>query len=94
MELCLHLKDIVDFLILCVSVNEQVVHGIPSDYMLQEGDIVSVDCGVCKNGFYGDSAYTFLVGEVDNNVKSLLKVTKKLCIKESDKRYMGKELGI
>lgn len=78
---------------LCVSVNEQVVHGIPSDYMLQEGDIVSVDCGVCKNGFYGDSAYTFLVGEVDNNVKSLLKVTKEALYKGIEQAIHGKRIG-
>ena len=56
---------------LCVSVNEVVVHGIPSNYTLRDGDIVSVDCGVVKNGFNGDSAYTFCVGEVDEKVKAL-----------------------
>ena len=50
---------------LCVSVNEQVVHGLPSDYALREGDIVSVDCGTIMKGFYGDSAYTFAVGRID-----------------------------
>ncbi len=53
---------------LCISVNEQVVHGFPGERPLQEGDIVSIDCGVFKNGFYGDSAYTFAVGEVDEEV--------------------------
>ena len=48
---------------LCTSVNQQVVHGIPSGYVLKEGDIVSVDCGVLFQGYYGDSAYTFAVGE-------------------------------
>ena len=57
---------------LCVSPNEQVVHGIPNDSPLKEGDILSVDCGVLKNGFYGDHAYTFEVGEVDPTVKKLL----------------------
>ena len=61
---------------LCVSPNEQVVHGIPNDSPLKEGDILSVDCGVLKNGFYGDHAYTFEVGEVDPTVKKLLEVTK------------------
>lgn len=61
---------------LCVSPNEQVVHGIPNDTPLVEGDILSVDCGVLKNGFYGDHAYTFEVGEVSPEVKKLLKVTK------------------
>ena len=61
---------------LCVSPNEQVVHGIPNDTPLIEGDILSVDCGALKNGFYGDHAYTFEVGEVDPEVKKLLEVTK------------------
>jgi methionyl aminopeptidase len=61
---------------LCTSVNEQVVHGIPSAYMLKEGDVVSIDCGVRKNGFYGDTAYTFPVGEVSEAVKNLLNITK------------------
>src|SRR5690606_9271511 len=50
---------------LCISVNEQVVHGFPSDYVLKDGDIVSVDCGVFMNGFHGDHAYTFAIGNVD-----------------------------
>jgi len=58
------------------SVNEQVVHGIPTDRELKEGDIVGVDIGVLKNGFYGDHAYTFAVGEIDPKVAQLLKVTK------------------
>jgi len=61
---------------LCTSVNDEVVHGIPSGYTLQEGDIVSVDCGVILDGWYGDSAYTFPVGEIDNSVRRLLEFTK------------------
>lgn len=61
---------------LCVSPNAQVVHGVPNDRPLEEGDIISIDCGALKNGFYGDHAYTFEVGEVSNEVKKLLKVTK------------------
>lgn len=61
---------------LCTSVNDEVVHGIPSDYRLRSGDIISVDCGVILNGFYGDSAYTFEVGEVDPAVTRLLEYTK------------------
>ena len=61
---------------LCMSVNEQIVHGIPSGYALQEGDILSVDCGAYMNGFHGDSAYTFAVGEVDPRTRELLDVTK------------------
>ena len=57
---------------LCTSVNEQVVHGIPGDIVLKDGDIVSVDCGTYMNGFCGDSAYTFCVGEVDEEVRNLL----------------------
>ncbi len=61
---------------LCTSVNDQVVHGIPSGYILKEGDIISIDCGVIKNGYYGDSAYTFAVGEINDRVRRLLEVTK------------------
>jgi len=61
---------------LCISINEQVVHGFPGDRVLREGDIVSVDCGVLKNGFYGDSAFTFPVGEVKDELKLLMKRTK------------------
>lgn len=62
---------------LCMSPNAQIVHGIPNDKPLQNGDIISVDCGVLKNNFYGDHAYTFEVGEVSEEVKKLLQVTKK-----------------
>ncbi len=61
---------------LCISINEAVVHGIPGDKPLQAGDIVSVDCGAVKNGFYGDHAYTFAIGEVKPEVLRLLRVTK------------------
>ena len=61
---------------LCMSPNSQVVHGIPSDKPLVEGDIISIDCGAIKNGFYGDHAYTFEVGEVDEKTRKLLEVTK------------------
>ena len=61
---------------LCTSVNEEVVHGIPSDYALMEGDIISVDCGVILNGWYGDSAFTFPVGEVKPEVLRLLDFTR------------------
>lgn len=61
---------------LCMSPNAQVVHGIPNDTPLVEGDIISIDCGVLKNEFYGDHAYTFEVGEVAPEVKKLLEVTK------------------
>ncbi len=61
---------------LLISVNEQVVHGLPGDRALRDGDVASVDCGVLMNGFYGDSAYTFMVGEVAEPVKELLRVTR------------------
>ncbi|WP_152285809.1 type I methionyl aminopeptidase [Flavicella marina] len=61
---------------LCMSPNSQVVHGIPNNDLLVEGDIISIDCGALKNGFYGDHAYTFEVGEVDPETKKLLEVTK------------------
>jgi methionyl aminopeptidase len=60
---------------LLISVNDQVVHGLPGDRPLRDGDVASVDCGVLMNGFYGDSAYTFMVGEVAAPVKQLLRVT-------------------
>ncbi len=61
---------------LCMSPNAQIVHGIPNDTPLNEGDIISVDCGALKNGFYGDHAYTFEVGEVAEETKKLLQITK------------------
>jgi len=61
---------------LCTSVNDEVVHGIPSGYILKEGDIISVDCGVILNGWYGDSAFTFAVGEIDEEVRRLLEFTR------------------
>ncbi|HLW31996.1 MAG TPA: type I methionyl aminopeptidase [Aequorivita sp.] len=61
---------------LLTSVNEAVVHGLPTDIPLKEGDVVAIDCGALKNGFYGDHAYTFEVGEVSPEIKQLLKITK------------------
>lgn len=61
---------------LCTSVNDTVVHGIPGKYELKDGDIISIDCGVKKNGYYGDSAYTFPVGEVDGEILTLMQRTK------------------
>jgi len=61
---------------LCMSPNSQVVHGIPNSTPLEEGDIISIDCGAIKNDFYGDHAYTFAVGEIDPETEKLLKVTK------------------
>ena len=61
---------------LCASPNEQIVHGIPTDKPLENGDIISIDCGVIKNEYYGDHAYTFEVGEVNADTKNLLQITK------------------
>ena len=61
---------------LCMSLNEAVVHGFPSDIPLEEGDIISIDCGSLKNEFYGDQAFTFAVGEVSQEIKDLLSVTR------------------
>ena len=62
---------------LCISVNSEVVHGFPSDYVLKNGDIVSIDIGACYKGYHGDSAWTYTVGEVDEEKKFLLEHTKK-----------------
>lgn len=78
---------------LCMSVNEQVVHGIPSKKKLKDGDIVSIDCGVVLNGFYGDSAYTFEVGEVKEEVKLLLQRTKESLYKGIEMAIIGKRIG-
>ncbi|MEZ4887376.1 MAG: type I methionyl aminopeptidase [Chitinophagales bacterium] len=78
---------------LCISVNEEVVHGMPGNYELKEGDIVSIDCGVIANSYYGDSAYTYCVGEVDIKVKNLLEVTKKSLYKGIEQAITGKRVG-
>lgn len=78
---------------LCVSPNEQVVHGIPNDEPLKEGDILSVDCGAIKNGFYGDHAYTFAVGDIDSETEELLKVTKESLYVGLREFRIGKRVG-
>jgi methionyl aminopeptidase len=78
---------------LCISVNEQVVHGIPGKRTLKEGDIVSIDCGTILNGYYGDSAYTFMVGEVDEEVRLLLEKTKESLYKGIGSAIAGKRVG-
>ena len=78
---------------LCTSVNDEVVHGIPNNRTLQEGDIVSVDCGTYMNGFCGDSAYTFCVGEVSPEIKQLLKTTKEALYLGIENAVHGKRLG-
>tara|TARA_B110000196_G_C21004093_1_gene594447 strand:- start:6 stop:785 length:780 start_codon:yes stop_codon:yes gene_type:complete len=78
---------------LCTSVNEAVVHGIPNNQPLQNGDIVSVDCGVFMNDFHGDSAYTFEVGEVKPEIKKLLQVTKECLDKALEVSLSGNRIG-
>jgi methionyl aminopeptidase len=78
---------------LCVSVNEQVVHGFPSERELVDGDIVSVDCGTYLNGFYGDSAYTFLVGEVEEDTRLLLERTRESLYRGIEMAIAGNRVG-
>jgi methionyl aminopeptidase len=78
---------------LCISVNENVVHGFPSDYELKEGDIVSIDCGVLHKGFHSDSAYTYGVGEIDQEVKELLAHTKDSLYLGIEQAVAGKRIG-
>lgn len=77
----------------CVSVNDRVVHGIPDDYVLREGDIVSVDCGVFLDGFHGDSAYTFAIGKVGEAVLKLMAATKTALYKGIDQAVAGNRVG-
>ena len=78
---------------LCMSPNSQVVHGIPNKTPLIEGDIISIDCGSLKNGFYGDHAYTFAVGEIDPETKKLLQVTKESLYKGIAEFKSGNRIG-
>lgn len=78
---------------LCTSVNEEVVHGIPSKYVLRERDIISIDCGVILNGWYGDSAYTFPVGEISEEVKRLLTYTKESLEEGVKEAIAGNRVG-
>ncbi len=78
---------------LCISINEEVVHGIPGNRVLKEGDIVSIDCGVEKDGFFGDHAYTFIAGECDDKTKKLLQVTLDSLYKGIDQAIHGNKIG-
>jgi len=78
---------------LCISVNDEVVHGIPGKRFLQDGDIISVDCGVKKNGYFGDSAYTFAIGIVDPKVLLLMQRTKESLYKAIEVAFAGKRVG-
>jgi len=79
---------------LCISENDKVVHGIPSkDVIFEEGDIISIDCGVLLNGFYGDSAYTFAMGEVSEEARQLMEVTKKALFLGIEQAKAGNRVG-
>ena len=78
---------------LCISINDEIVHGIPNDRELIEGDIVTIDCGVIMNEFYGDSAYTFPVGEIKDELKQLLKITKESIYKGIEQAKANNRLG-
>ncbi|MCH7398702.1 type I methionyl aminopeptidase [Belliella sp. DSM 107340] len=78
---------------LCISVNEVVVHGFPSNYVLKDGDIISIDCGVFHQGFHSDCAYTYPVGEVSSNVLSLLRATKESLFLGIEKAVFGNRIG-
>jgi methionyl aminopeptidase len=78
---------------LCISINDRVVHGIPGAYQLKDGDIVSVDCGVKKDGYCGDSAYTFEVGEIAPAIKKLLQTTKEALYVGISQAVEGKRIG-
>ena len=78
---------------LCISPNAEVVHGIPNKNPIKEGDVLSVDCGVYMNGFYGDHAYSFEVGEVSPEIKKLLQITKESLYKGIEQCIRGKRVG-
>lgn len=78
---------------LCIEVNDEVVHGFPSDYVLKEGDIVGLDCGTIVNGYHGDSCYTFPVGEIDEKAMKLLKTTKESLYIGIEQAKAGNRIG-
>ncbi|GAA4095833.1 type I methionyl aminopeptidase [Mucilaginibacter panaciglaebae] len=78
---------------LCISLNDQVVHGFPGNHILKDGDLVSVDCGVILNKYYGDSAFTFAIGEVSDQVKTLMRVTRECLDKGIEKAIVGNRIG-
>ena len=77
----------------CISMNEAVVHGFPGNHILKEGDIISLDIGIYKNGFHGDSAYTYAIGNVSDDIKKLLKVTKESLYVGIEKARKGNRVG-
>jgi methionyl aminopeptidase len=77
----------------CISVNDAVVHGIPGAYELKDGDVVSVDCGVLMNGFHGDSAYTFALGEISPEILEMMRITKQSLALGVEKAVAGNRIG-
>jgi methionyl aminopeptidase len=77
----------------CISVNDAVVHGFPNTNQLKDGDLISVDIGVFKNGYHGDSAYTYAIGNVNDEVKQLMKITKQSLFKGIEKAVAGNRVG-
>ncbi len=77
----------------CISVNDAVVHGFPNNKDLKDGDLISIDIGVFKNGYHGDSAYTYAIGNISDEVKQLLRVTKESLYKGIDKAIAGNRIG-
>ncbi len=77
----------------CISVNDAVVHGFPTKDELKEGDIISIDCGALKKGYHGDSAYTFALGKITDELKQLLRVTKESLYKGIEKAVVGNRIG-
>jgi len=78
---------------LCISVNDVIVHGMPGGYELKDGDIVSIDCGVYKNGFHGDHAYTFIIGEVPQELLDLVRITKESLYLGIEQAIAGNRVG-
>lgn len=78
---------------LCISVNEEVVHGIPGNRELKDGDLVSVDCGTNKNGYFGDFAYSFIIGEADEEIVNLQIRTKESLYKGAEQAIIGNRIG-
>ena len=78
---------------LCISINDEVVHGFPSDRVLQDGDIISIDIGACYKGYHGDSAWTYTVGEVTDDAKDLLEHTEKALYEGIKQAKVGNRIG-
>ena len=78
---------------LCISINDEVVHGFPSDRVLQDGDIISIDIGACYKGYHGDSAWTYTVGEVSDDAKYLLEHTEKALYEGINQAKVGNRIG-